>query len=37
MKKIGNQDIYLKIDTNTYRNHMANLILVIDGLKNWHF
>ena len=33
MKKIGNQDIYLEIDTSTYFNNMANVILVIDKFK----
>lgn len=33
MHKIGNQDIYLEIDTSTYFDNMANIILVIDGFK----
>lgn len=33
MKKIGNQDIYLEIDTSTYFDNMANIILVIDKFK----
>ena len=33
MKKIGNQEIYLEIISSTYCNNMANLVLVIDGLK----
>lgn len=33
IKKIGNQEIYLEIISSTYCNNMANLVLVIDGLK----
>lgn len=30
--KIGNKDIYIKIDIGTHSNNMANFILVVDGL-----
>ena len=33
IKKIGNQEIYIEIISSTYCNNMANLVLVIDGLK----
>ena len=32
IKKIGNQEIYLEIISSTYCSHIANFVLVIDGI-----
>ncbi|MGY4676060.1 hypothetical protein ACWIWA_11070, partial [Ursidibacter arcticus] len=33
MKQIGNKEIYIEIELNTYSNNMASFVLVIDGFK----
>ncbi|WP_208717147.1 hypothetical protein [Actinobacillus indolicus] len=33
MKQIGNKEIYIEIDLNTYSKNMANLVLIVDGFK----
>lgn len=33
MKQIGNEEIYIEIDLNTYSKNMANLVLIVDGFK----